>query len=262
MTLAVGIDVGGTKVAAGLVDVDTGEVLRLVKESTPAAEGGPSVLDLCGRLVAELGDDGIPVGVGLCELVDREGHCCSGVTVDWRGLDVEAVLGAATLESDVRAAALAEARFGAGRDWDNFMYVSIGTGISHTLVQAGEPYAGAHGFAIMVGAPPIEHTSSGRALSEAARTDTRTALADPVHREMVEAASQSLGHALAFLINALDPGAVIVGGGLGLNPDYLARIGDALRANVASELSDVPLVTAELGEAAGLIGAGLAASRK
>lgn len=261
MTLAVGIDVGGTKVAAGLVDVDTGEILQALREPTRAGEGGRPVLDLCARLVDELGHDGLPVGVGICELVDRAGQVSSGVTVDWRHLDVAAALGPCTIESDVRAAATAEARFGAGRHRDSFVYVNIGTGIAHTFVQDGEPHTGARGFAIMLGAPPIEHTSSGRALSEAAGVDTRSVLADPAHQELVESATASMGHALAFLVNALDPEVVVVGGTLGLSRDYLARIDDAMRARIASELSSVPLLRAELGDSSGVIGAALATCR-
>lgn len=262
MTLAVGVDVGGSKVAAGLVDVDSGEVLREIREPTRADQGGQPVLDLCGRLIRELRRDGIPVGVGICELVDRAGQVRSGVTVDWRHLDVQAALGPCTIESDVRAAALAEARFGAGRYRDDFLYVSIGTGIAHTLVHAGKPYPGARGFAIIVGAPPIEHTSSGLALSEAAGTDTHSVLADPAYRGTVETASESLGQALAFLVNALDPEAVIVGGGLGLNRDYRSRIAAVMRAGLVEELSNVALLPAELGEAAGVVGAAVAAHRK
>lgn len=261
MTLAVGVDVGGTKVAAGLVDVASGEVVRVLTEPTGARDGGRSVLDLCGRLVDELGRDGRPVGVGICELVDRSGQVRSGVTVDWRDLDVQDALGPCTIESDVRAAAAAEARFGAGRHRNTFLYVNIGTGIAHTLVQDGVPYAGARGFAIMVGAPPIEDKASGLALSAAAGIDTRSVLADPAYREIVDSASASLGQAFAFLVNALDPEVVVVGGSLGLSPDYLAGIDTAMRAATAEELSNVSLIPAELSESAGVVGAALAACR-
>lgn len=262
MTLAVGVDVGGTKVAAGLVDVDSGELVQVLREPTRAHQGGRSVLDLCTRLVGELGREGLPVGVGICELVDRSGQVRSGATVDWRTLDVRAALGPVTLGSDVRVAAVAEARFGAGRHRDPFLYVNIGTGIAHTLVQGGVPYAGAQGFAILVGAPPIEHRSGGLALSEAAGVDTRSVLADPAYQEIVDAASAPLGQALAFLVNALDPEAVVVGGALGLNPGYLARIRTAMRATLAEELSDMSLVPAELGGSAGIVGAALAAATR
>ncbi len=275
MNRAIGVDVGGTKVAAGVVDVASGEVLRLLEEPTQPGRGGRSVLELCGRLTAELNSAdlngagldgpglngaGLPVGIGLCELVSRHGRVASGVTVDWRGLDVEAALGPVTLESDVRAAALAEARFGAGQGRDNFLYLNIGTGVSHTLVLGGEPYAGADGYAIMVGAPPIELTASGAALSSAAGADTRSVLADAAHEDLVRSTGESLGQALAFLIHALNPGAVIVGGGLGLNPSYRSRIAAAARANLSvNEVAETPVLVAELGTSAGVVGAALAA---
>jgi glucokinase len=261
MTRTIGIDVGGTKVAAGVVDIESGTVLRLIEQPTRADLGGRSVLDLCGGLIAELNGDGLPVGIGLCELIDRDGHIRSGVTVDWQHLDIEAALGPVALESDVRAAALAEARFGAGRGRDNFLYLSIGTGVAHTLVLAGKPYPGAHGYAIMVGAPPIEHTSSGAALATAAGTDTHSVLADAAHASLVESASRLLGQALASLIHAFDPGVVIIGGGLGLNSKYRSRIAAATKANLATkELTETPILAAELGKSAGIVGAALIAA--
>ncbi|MGH3661364.1 MAG: ROK family protein, partial [Micromonosporaceae bacterium] len=70
----------------------------------------------------------------------------------------------------------------------------------------------------------------------------------------------SLGQALAFLIHALNPGAVIVGGGLGLNPSYRSRIAAAARANLSvNEVAETPVLVAELGTSAGVVGAALAA---
>ncbi|MGH3658624.1 MAG: ROK family protein, partial [Micromonosporaceae bacterium] len=239
----------------------TGEVQRLHVEPTQASLGGRFVLERCGRLVAELNRDRLPIGVGLCELIDRDGQIRSGVTVDWRRLDVAAALGTVTLESDVRAAALAEARFGAGRGKESFLYLSIGTGVAHTLVLGGQPYRGAHGYALMVGAPPIEFTSSGAALTTAAGTDPRTALNEPAHRDLLDSAGQSLGQALAFLIHALDPEVVVIGGGLGLNPRYRSRIAEAARGYLyADRLAETPILAAGLGTSAGVVGAALTAA--
>ena len=73
------------------------------------------------------------IGLGICELVDREGRVVSGHRVHWQrtagARETESQLLQATVESDVRAAALAEAHFGAGRDYRDFLFVNIGTGI-------------------------------------------------------------------------------------------------------------------------------------
>jgi predicted NBD/HSP70 family sugar kinase len=74
------------------------------------------------------------------ELVDPIGQITSGHTIDWRGLSLTelfASVGPVCVEADVRAAALAEARLGAGRAYRIIAYVTIGTGISSTLVLDG-----------------------------------------------------------------------------------------------------------------------------
>ena len=58
----------------------------------------------------------------------------------------------------MRAAALGEAMYGAGRGHDCFAYVTIGTGISYCLVQGGVPYRGARGNALVLASGPISHT--------------------------------------------------------------------------------------------------------
>jgi glucokinase len=262
----VGVDVGGTKIAAGVVDLATGTVLAEARRETPAREGAEAVLTACRELVDEVAPAGAAaIGVGLCEFVDRSGEPSSGVTIDWRGLDVAAALGAGArvrIESDVRAAARAEARFGAGRPFGDFVYLTVGTGISHCLVLAGEPYPGARGNAIVVGAPPVERVASGSALARLAGVArAEEVLADPARAALVDCAAVALGLALAALVNALDPEAVVVGGGLGLVDTYRERAVAAARREIDHERTrELPIVPAQLGERSGLIGAALAAA--
>ena len=90
-----------------------------------------------------LGAGKLPVGLGLCELVDLDGRPASADTIEWRGLDLAAAIEAprVVLESDVRAAALAEAAFGAGAGRSPFLFAIVGTGASVCLVVDGRPYA-------------------------------------------------------------------------------------------------------------------------
>ena len=104
-----------------------------------------------------------PVGLAVCELVGPHGRVRSAETVDWRDADLLGTFDG--VESDVRAAALAEARFGAGRDEPDFLYVSVGTGISHCLMTDGAPRLGVRGSAIGTGAPLVERWSGGLALA-------------------------------------------------------------------------------------------------
>jgi glucokinase len=262
----VGVDVGGTKIAAGVVDLETGDVLAEARRETPAREGPGAVLTACRELVDEVAPAGAAaIGLGLCEFVDRSGAPSSGVTIDWRGVDVAGALGAGgkvRIESDVRAAARAEARFGAGRPFGDFVYLTVGTGISHCLVLSGEPYPGARGNAIVVGAPPVERVASGSALARLASVArAEEVLADPAHAALVDSAAAELGLALAALVNALDPEAVVVGGGLGLVDAYRERVAAVARREIdAEQTRSLPIVPAQLGERSGLIGAALAAA--
>ena len=184
MTLAIGIDVGGTKIAAGIVDISSGEVEERCEIPTGAARPARTVLADCVALADELaqGHGGLPIGLGVCELVDRDGRTRSAVTLDWRDTDLAAAfgpLGRVTIESDVRAAAVAEARFGAGRGVDELLYVTVSTGISHCLALEGRAYAGARGNAICTGAPMLELTASARRTCSPNRRSTASSRQRP-----------------------------------------------------------------------------------
>ena len=190
-----------------------------------------------------------------------------------------AEVGPVWVEADVRAAALAEARFGAGRPFRLFVYVSIGTGISHTLVQDGRPFAGARGNALVLASGPtsvrcpgcgawsrtvLEEVASGPALAAAfkvrprPRTSWRPPTAATLQRaRIVRDAAEALGSSVGFLVNVLDPEAVVIGGGLGLAGGlYWNALTDAVRRHVWAETTrDLPIVPAELGTDAGMIGA-------
>jgi predicted NBD/HSP70 family sugar kinase len=274
VSLAVGVDVGATKIAAARVDVARGEILAARRIATAAQRGPGAVLADCRALAAELRDGAAAVGIAVCELVDPSGRVCSAETIDWRDVDLLAAPPADPqaagshpfdwVESDVRAAALAEARFGAGRGEPDLLYVSVGSGISHCLMTAGEPRLGVRGSAIGTGAPLVERWSGGLALARrTGHASAQEALADPAAADIVGDAAQRLGLALAALVNALDPGAVIIGGGLGLHDGYRARVEAALRAEVYDPRArELPVLPAGLGPDAPVIGAALAAAAR
>lgn len=263
MTSAIGIDIGGSKIAACVVDVDTGVVRKSLRAATNADRGGKAVLTDCVEIVESLvglGDldrRSAPLGVALCELVSPNGEITSAVTFDWRDVDLAAAFGEpVVIESDVRAAALGEARLGAGRGCANFVYVTVGTGIAFTLTLGGRPYAGSRGNALILGSPPVERTSSGAALARLGGAASAEEVLDRAgSEELVVEATRELGCALAWLVNALDPELVIVGGGLGLRADYRDAAITVMRAHIeAPNARDVHVVPAELGADAGAIG--------
>jgi glucokinase len=258
VTLAVGVDVGATKVAAARVDTASGAVVSARRLPTAPERGPAAVLADCRALVATLGPE-LPAGLAVCELVGPHGRLRSAATVDWRGVDLLADF--AAVESDVRAGALAEARFGAGRAHPDFLYVTVGSGVSHCLISAGVPRTGVRGAAIGTGAPLVEQWSGGLALARrSGHATAQDALADPAAADVVADAAARLGVVLAALVNALDPGAVIVGGGLGLHDGYRAQVEAAMRPAVYDdEARRLPLLPAALRADAAVIGAALGA---
>lgn len=288
MRAAIGIDVGGTKIAGGVVDTTTGRVLIRRQAATGAGRGGMAVLaevaSLAEALSAAATAQGLrpaATGVGLCELVSPEGRVFSGYRVDWRGLDIARRLGPVTLEADVRAAALAEARFGAGHGIRDLLYVTIGTGVSAVSVRDGVPYAGSRGAALVIANGPwtctcpacghaetrvLEDIASGPALAAATGlTDAETVLAhaaDPAVARVLDHAAGALGTTVALLAGALDPAMVIIGGGLGsASGPYWDRLQAAIRAGLwEGDDHPLPLRQAALGADAGLIGAALTAT--
>jgi glucokinase len=266
VTLAIGVDVGATKLAAARVDIETGAILAADRLPTAAGRGSDAVLADCvalARVVA--GREEIAgVGVGVCELVDPVGRIRTGDTLDWREIDLPAAfagIAPARVESDVRAAAIAEAAFGAGRIEPDFLYVTVGSGISHCLMTGGVPRTGVRGIAIGTGAPLVERWSSGLALARlSGHATAQDALADPAAEPVVADGARRLGLVLAALVNALDPGAVVVGGGLGLHDGYRERFVAAMRAEIYDpEARELPVLPAALGTDAGVIGAALVA---
>jgi glucokinase len=299
-TSFIGIDVGGTKIAAGMMRCPGGARSRARVVPTDAGRGGRAVLDLVVALARELKEEGRrtaadvgAIGVGICELVSREGEIASANCIHWQGLPVRAELSAiapVVLEADVRAAALAESRFGAGRPFKNFLYITVGTGISCCLVLNGEPYLGARGLTGTMASSPLtvpcegcghikgrtlEELASGAGLVARFRAAGGQAVSgqqvlsaagagDPVAGQIVASASQALGSQVGLLVNTLDPEAAVVGGGLGLSEGpYWDRFIASTRTHIWSTLNrDLPILRAETGADAGWIGAAVCAARK
>lgn len=296
---AIGIDVGGTKIAAGIVNLETGDTLRRRVILTDASRGGEVVLEaalyLADALVLEarsLGIEPAALGVGVAELVDSAGEIQSAHALGWRGLPIRqrfSQILPAVVESDVRAAALAEARFGAGRGCALFAYVTVGTGISSCLVRDGHPDSGARGNALVLGTMPLsttctecgaalrpvlEEIAAGPALvtrfhaagGEAQRGEDvlRAAAHGDLRAELVvREAAHALGSSVAFLVNVTDPEAVVVGGGLGSAAGLLwETFVPACRSHIYADATrSLPILRAALGADAGLVGAAATAIR-
>jgi glucokinase len=292
---AIGLDIGGTKIAAGVVLWPSGKILRRTIIPTKPTRGGEEVLrdthDLARQLYEWARQERIEVegiGAGVAELVDAEGNVTSSCTIDWRDRPVQKTLSEfapAQVESDVRAAAVGEAIFGAGRGHRIFVYITVGTGISYCLVRDAQPFKGARGNAIVMASSPLstvcthcgvklrpvlEEFASGPAIAKRfaqAMNGEPTETCEQVFRaaldgnkdavEILTSAGGALGVSAAFLVNVLDPEMVVVGGGLGTAGGlYWDAFERSCREHIfADNTRGLPIVPARLGTDAGLVGA-------
>ena len=148
----IAIDLGGTKLAAAVVD-RRGAIVRRRQHATDTS-AQEALLAQLERAIDEFRDDGTAaLGIGIPSLIDqRAGRAGSSVNVPLARVDLRDRLSerfglSVALENDANAAALAEHRFGAGRGTEHLVMLTLGTGIGGGLILNGELYRGALGTA-------------------------------------------------------------------------------------------------------------------
>jgi glucokinase len=311
MNVILGLDFGGTKLAAGLVDPATGRLLSVARCPTPpggADEGFEAMIELARALqpgderssaVGEgyhlAGGDRSPfvtVGVSFGGPVEADGRTVrrSMHVPGWEGLQLadrlEREFGVpVVVANDADAAALAEHRFGAGRGVRHLLYLTASTGIGGGVIIDGRLFRGEHAWAgeighmvLSPGGPPcpcgrngcLEALASGLSIAREARArlphlnpvdPTAITARDVARAAGTDSAAQAvwneamtwLGVGVASAANLLNPGRVVIGGGLTAAGDLLF---DPVRREVAARVLDPDLgvVPAALGAEAGVLG--------
>lgn len=163
----IGVDVGGTKIAAGLVD-SKGRIHNPIRTPTDTSSPDASIKSIASAVEALISQSGVDrkfiqgVGLGIPGLVDPvSGIGIASVNLQWRDVPVKAQLENlldinCLIENDVRAAALGEARYGAGQGVKNLIYLSIGTGIACGIILEGKLHYGSNGVAGEIGHAMID----------------------------------------------------------------------------------------------------------
>jgi glucokinase len=282
MACAIGIDIGGTRLRAARV---RGGVVE-VRATTDSSRDPTVVLASCLRLVAEVRTDEVTaLGIGVPgQVVGANRRVLSGGYVDLSGFDFAAEVEAATgltvtIENDATMALLGETTHGAAQGLQNVVMLTIGTGIGGAILEGGRVLRG-RGSAGQLGhicidtkgrtcvcgrVGCVETVSSGTAfgmhLAEAGlpvstRAEDLLASGDPRARTVIQLWASPLLAAIETLIATCNPDCVVIGGGAG--PAALAAL--ATLPYRASWFA-APVLAAELGDDAGVIGAAAAALR-
>ena len=150
---AVGIDIGGTKIAGALVD-DSGAILKELRVPSPI-EDSDQMIEAISSLIDQLTGDSQVIGVGVAAAgflsVDREVMYHSPNIAAWRNEPLKSRIESKTsypvlLENDANAAGWAEFRFGAGKDVQSMIMLTIGTGVGGAIISEGRLLKGGFGI--------------------------------------------------------------------------------------------------------------------
>ena len=282
MSYAIGIDVGGTKVLGGVVD-ESGKILATARKDTPRQGGSAltkTIADTALELMAQFEVTSIGVSAAGFVSSDRKTMLATPNIADWNGVNLDAELTTliglpVVIENDANAAAWGEAKFGAGRNQNHMMMLTVGTGIGGGIVVNGDLYRGAFGIAAEFGhlrVVPDGHLCgcgargcfeqyasgnatiaglTGKAITDAAREG------DPVALAAFNTTGQWLGAGIASLSVLLDPACVVIGGGvIDAGEILLKPTRESLERTMpfAGKHPYPTLIAAELGNEAGLVG--------
>ncbi|GAA5153296.1 ROK family protein [Amycolatopsis dongchuanensis] len=266
-----GIDFGGTKVAVGVAD-RAGNLVRQARLDTEAELGAGQVVSRALAAARDLLDGTEPAAVGVVSpgIVLPDRVLLAPNVPGWEDLRLRELVAAefaapVTVGTDVKAAGLAEVRWGALAGADPAVFLSLGTGIAAAIVVGGQVLAGANGAAGEIGyhlvdgadegfasgAAPLEEAVGGRGLGLRAsaalgRPVTAAELftlarRDPAAKELVSRALDELSRHVANLAITLDPRRIAVGGGLAGSNDVILP---ALRERLAQAVPFPPEVVA------------------
>jgi glucokinase len=293
----IGVDVGGTKVLAGVIG-RAGEIERMTERPTPR-DSQQELLETLDEAVQALLDDGTAaLGFGLPSTIDqRAGRAISSVHIPLADVDFRDRMSdrfglPVAIDNDGNAATIAEWKAGAGQGARHMIMLTLGTGIGGGLILDGKPYRGAIGAGAELGHIVLqldgpacgggcdgfghfEALASGEAADEAAvrllgpgatahDLVSRARDHDPEAAAAMAEIGRRLGAGLGSLVNIFQPEVIVIGGGFAAAGDLLfGPAKDAVAREALAPGRDlVRIVPAELGPKAGLVGAGLIAFEK
>ena len=294
----IGVDVGGTKVAAARIAGT--EVLDAVQHPTDLSGSGALMAGIEAAIaeVAEASGKPDAVGIGMPSQIDfTTGTIVSSVNIPFEGValgeELTARLGVPVyLDNDANCAALAEAQFVEDAPAQHLVMLTLGTGVGGGVVIGGRIFRGATGLGAELGhtvidpdGPDCPGSCPSRGCLEALASGTaleREATAKAGHRvkgrevverarggdaeaqELLDALGRWLGIGISNFVNVFEPEHFVIGGGLSAAGDlFLDRAKEEAGSRALPALFErVRVSLAKAGNDAGMIGAGLLAAQE
>ncbi|HVF14521.1 MAG TPA: ROK family protein [Acidimicrobiales bacterium] len=276
MEVVLAVDIGGTKLAAGLVD-ERGDVVASARTPTPTTDDPESLFAVLMAVVESVGGNGevVACGIGCGGPMAAGGEEVSPLNIPgWRGFPMRSRVADATglptfVDNDAKALALAEGWRGAAAGESDFIGITVSTGVGGGIVLGGRLLEGAGGNAGHIGHVVVEPDGrpcrcGGRGCLEAeasgpaieARIGRPPAEAGP---EVVERTGRLVGRAVASVANLLDLRLAVVGGSvaLGFGAPFFAAARSEVDTRTGLDFTrGTRVVPAALGAEGPLVGAG------
>jgi|TARA_B110000259_G_scaffold114825_1_gene130801 glucokinase len=270
-----GIDIGGTKTSMGIIDIHSGKIYKKLELlSKTFNDDKKNLSNIISRSIELIENFNIKeIGIGVPELINNKGIIRDSYNFNWDNLNLRNFYPKSyniKIDSDVRNHLRAEKYFGYGKSHKNFIYINIGSGISYALMIDNKIYNGANGFAISFTSSKItlfnpntnkttslipEDLYSGKSIIHylsKLRSDSQKDI-------YLKKISNSLSSIIGNLINTVDPGMVVLGGGVVThNKQFRKILIDKTRDYIlSSDVKKIKFNISKLKKDTGLIGSAL-----
>jgi len=280
----IGVDLGGTAIKLGRFD-NTGRCLQSITVSTPQPPEPKAVVGAIAQAILTLDPhrQTLAIGLGTPGPVDETGRIARvAINLGWQDVPIADWLEAETgkpvvAANDANCAGMGEVWRGAGRQYRDAILLTLGTGVGGAVILNGHLFTGRHGTGAELGLitldPSGETCNSGnhgsleqlvsvqairrRTGLEPAELGQRAAAGDPEAIAFWQNYGRDLGAGIANLIYIFTPEVVILGGGISASaPFFMPTLWDEIKQRVLATSRDgLQIVTAELGNQAGMVGA-------
>jgi len=226
----IGIDIGGTKTIIAIIDITKGKIIKKISISSKKFQNDKenlksivsNTMDIIGKFKIN------KIGIGVPELIDNKGIIRGNYNFNWLNKNLADNFPKkfkVIVDSDVRCHQRAEKLYGHGKNTKNFIYINIGTGLSYAHFKNNEIYSGANGFAIHFASSKItlfdpkrnkkislipEDFYSGKSIITYFKKNKNIKKQKAILKNIAD----SLGSLIGNLVNTVDPGLIVLGGGV------------------------------------------------
>jgi len=270
----IGADIGGSKTVIGIIDDQTGKVIKKIVIPSKKHKDDKKNLNIIIKHILDLSNKNKirNIGIGVPELINNKGIIKGNYNFNWHNKNLVNYFPKnlnIIVDSDVRCHLRAEKYFGVAKNYTNFAYINIGTGLSFAQYKEGKIYSGAKGYAIHFASSKItlydwkknkkislipEEYYSGKEIIKVLSINNNIK-----KKKILNNIAESLASLIGSLINTIDPDKLVLGGGVIINIAYFKKILiDHIRKFIlADEVKKINIKTSKLTDNTGVIGAGL-----